>query len=236
MLMNMAGIRRYSQGMLEIVRVCGMEQTFAFWSDYAKLKRELARVLAPTIERHRVGNPGIAFQKYLEIDYWLFENMRRCFLLGLHKSARKRKILDIGCGAAYFLFVCRYYGHEVEGLDVADNEMYNEIVAALGIKRYTQHICKYSDLQTNERYDLVTAFMICFNCHDQPDLWQSQEWEYFLTSLHGRNLRSGGEVFLSFNCEKTGEPIRRDLMAYFAARNAEVEGIRVHLKSNYRFV
>ena len=233
--MNQYTARRYVSGIRELTRKCGMAETIRFWTDYLKFKRELARVLAPIARQHRISDPGIAYQKYLEINYWLFENMRRVYVLGLHRQSRKLKILDIGCGAAYFLYVCRQYGHDVEGVDVPDNEMYNEIVAALGIKRYTQYVTKFEDLQTTERYDLVTSFMICFNCHDQPDLWRIPEWESFLASLYDRNLNAGGEVVLSFNCEKVGEPINRELLAYFLSRNATVEGVKIHMGSNYRF-
>lgn len=233
--MNQYTARRYISGIRELTRKRGIGETLRFWSDYRKLKRELAHALAPVARRHRIGEPGIAYQKYLEIDYWLFENMRRVYVLGLDRPSRKLKILDIGCGAAYFLFVCRYYGHEVEGLDVPDNQMYNEIIEALGIKRYSQYIRKFEDLPTAERYDLITAFMICFNCHDTPDVWQTKEWESFLASLHDRNLNPGAEVVLSFNCERNGDPINRELLDYFLSRNATIEVPKIHMKSDYRF-
>jgi SAM-dependent methyltransferase len=233
--MNQYTARRYASGIRELTRKRGVAETFRFWSDYGKLKRDLARKLAPIAARHRIDSPGVSYQKYLEIDYWLFENLRRVFVLGLDRHPRKLKILDIGCGAAYFLYACRYYGHEVEGLDVPDNEMYNEIVAALGIKRYSKYITKFEDLPTAERYDLITAFMICFNCHNTPEVWYIKEWESFLASLHDRNLNADAEVVLSFNCERNGDPINPELLAYFLSRNATIEVPKIHMKSNCRF-
>lgn len=228
-------IRAYLYGISGIISRCGITQLSTFLKDYFRLKSQLASLMAPIAERYKQDDPGISFQKYLEVDYWLFECMRRCFLLGLHNSSKKLRILDIGTGAAYFPFVCRYYGHDVEAMDVPDNEMYNEIIKAFGIKRYDQYIRSFSNLAVDNRYDLVTAFMICFNCHKQPDLWHINEWEYFLSSLHDNNLNENGEVFLSFNAESLEEPVNRDLLAYFAAKGAVVDGSSVQLKGNYQY-
>lgn len=235
MFMKKENIRAYLKGLLEIKSRCGIAKLFSFISDYSRLKGQLANHIVSIAERYKVDNPGISFQKYLDTDYWLFECMRRCYVLGLHDPGRKLKILDVGTGAAYFPFVCKYYGHEVEAIDVPDNEMYNEIISAFGIKRYDQYIRSFSNLATDKSYDLITAFMICFNCHKQPDLWHIREWEYLLSSLHDNNLNPGGEVFLSFNAESAEEPVSRELMAYFSTRNAEVHGTEVHIRGNYRF-
>lgn len=229
-------IYAYGMGSLEVLSKCGIGQFARFWTDYLSLRRDLSLNLAPIAGRHKIKAPGISFQKYLDVDYWLFEHMVRCYQLGLHNVGRKLHILDIGTGAAYFPFICRFYGHEVEAVDVDDNPMYNEIVKTLGIKRYEQFIHSYSDLVTTKRYDFITAFMICFNCHMQPDLWHVPEWEYFLGSLHANNLNPGGEVYLSFNAETPEEPVSKDLLAYFSANNALVDGgSKVHLKGDYRY-
>lgn len=233
--MKKENIRAYSMGICQILTRCGVKQLIRFLSDYSALKKQLTQDLAPIVKRYMVDSPGVSFQKYLDIDYWLFENMRRCYMLGLHTIGRKLKILDVGTGAAYFPFVCKYYGHDVEVIDVADNEMYNDIVNSFGLKKYTQYIRKFNNLSTNSKYDLVTAFMICFNCHQQPDLWHVGEWDHFLTSLHMNNLNSGGRVFLSFNAESAEEPVSKELLAYFAANNAEVAGSEVYLNNNYIF-
>lgn len=34
------------------------------------------------------------------------------------------KVLDIGCGMGYFLYACRIYGYEVEGVDVSDDSAF----------------------------------------------------------------------------------------------------------------
>jgi hypothetical protein len=89
--MNQSTARRYASGIRELARKRGVAEAFRFWSDYRKLKRELERKLAPIAARHRVDSPGVAYQKYLEVDYWLFENLRRVFALGLDRHPLKLK-------------------------------------------------------------------------------------------------------------------------------------------------
>ena len=85
--------------------------------------------------KYEIANPGISYQKYMDIDYWLFENLRRAYVLGLHKMTGKIAILDIGTGPGYFPFICGFYGHDAEALDVPDNEMYNEIMKRKKVKK-----------------------------------------------------------------------------------------------------
>lgn len=226
-------LRAYLTGIANVVTSSGFWALYPFFSDFIRLRRELKTCIAPVSSKYQNEKPGISFEKYLEVDYWLFEAMRRCYCLGLHRRDNKRKILDIGTGAAYFPYVCRYYGHEVDAVDVADNQMYNDIVALLGINRHEQFIRAYEVLVTEKRYDLVTAFMICFNCHKQPDLWHLAEWEYFLSSLKERNLLSSGEVFLSFNAETPEEPVSKELLGYFEKRGAKAFRSEVYFGKDY---
>ncbi len=185
--------------------------------------------------KYKIANPGISYQKYVDIDYWLFENLRRAYVMGLHNKTKKSTILDIGTGPGYFPFICGFYGHDAEALDVPDNEMYNEMTGKLGIKRYDQRILPFRHLDIDRKYDLITAFMICFNNHQQPDLWHIREWDYFINSLFSRNLHPGGEVVLSFNAETPQEPISKELLSYFIGNGAKVDGSTIFLKSNHAF-
>lgn len=226
----------YFKGIFEIVSLSGLSNLYRFFSDYRVIKKSIESKISIISSRYHVDDPGISFQKYLDIDYWLFENMRRCYRLGLHDRSRSLKILDIGTGAAYFPYVCRYYGHDVEAIDLSDNDMYNEIIEAFGIRRYDQCIRSFTDLVTDKRYDLVTAFMICFNCHKRPDLWHISEWKHFLASLHARNLSPGGRIFLSFNAESPDEPVSKQLLDYFSENGADVRGSEVYIRNSDRFV
>ena len=214
---------------------CGITQLPAFLKNYFFLRKEVSKNISSIKEKYEIANPGVSYQKYMDIDYWLFENLRRAYVLGLHKMTEKIAILDIGTGPGYFPFICGFYGHDAEALDVPDNEMYNEMKVKLGIKRYDQRILPFRNLDIYRKYDLITAFMICFNNHQQPDLWHIREWEHFINSLFSRNLHPGGEVVLSFNAETPQEPISKELLSYFIGNGAKVDGNTVFLKSNYAF-
>ncbi len=83
-------------------------------------------------ERHAVDEPGDAPEKYLELRRWVETNIRRVRDLELDFGFRKR-VLDIGCGAGYFLYICKWLGHDVLGLDTTESAMFTEITRLLGV-------------------------------------------------------------------------------------------------------
>ncbi len=216
------------------VAECGGYAYPRFIADYFAVRREIRQRTGSIISKYEVLSPGISPQKYLNLDHWVAENLLRVFRLDLHKQGKK-KILDIGTGAGYFPFICNYYGHSAEAMDLADNKMYNELTAALDIKRLDERITAFGDISSGRRYDLVTAFMICFNNHQRPGLWHLEEWKSLLRSLHENNLTEQGEVFLSFNAETPEEPISEELLAFFSNNGASIKGNTVKLDCKYRY-
>jgi hypothetical protein len=217
---------------LTILATRGIKPSFTFIADFIHLKKDIGKKISAISKQYKIDNPGVAYQKYLDVDFWVYESLRRVYLLGLNKKTSSKKILDLGTGAGYFPYICKYYGHDAEALDVPDNEMYNQIIKELGIKRYTQYIYAYKDLDIAKKYDLITAFMICFNNHKSPGLWHIDQWTYFLKSVSEKNLVPGGKVFLSFNAETDEEPVSRELVSYFITKQAKVNGIEVSLEGN----
>src|SRR5439155_15417253 len=53
----------------------------------------------------------------LGAEPWLRLNRERVQDLKLHRSAPKR-VLDLGCGGGFFLFILKNLGHSVLGIDV----------------------------------------------------------------------------------------------------------------------
>ena len=43
--------------------------------------------------------------------------------------------MDIGAGPGYFCYLCNYFGHEAEALDLGDHPVYNDLIPFLGIQR-----------------------------------------------------------------------------------------------------
>ena len=200
-----------------------------FLKDYIIIKRQVDMRIA-SLNKYKLSNPGESFEKYLDTNFWICETLIRFYNLNLHQMTRKLRILDLGTGFGYFPFICNYYGHMAESIDMGNNELYNSTILALDVLRYDQTIHAYTKLDLNKKYDLITAFMICFNGHKSSDLWHIKEWDFFLESLKENNLLRGGKVFLSFNQESnTNSTFTPSLLGYFSSRNAKITNNNVSL-------
>jgi SAM-dependent methyltransferase len=171
-------------------------------------------------QRYASDNPGEAWPKYLNLPLWMTKNLRRVRELRLDWGARQR-ILDLGCGAGYFLYICRWLGHDALGLDIETVPMYGEMIALLGLTRVICRVQSFRHLpRLGKKFDLITAFMICFNGHKGPDLWTRDQWSFFLDDI-ATQLAPGGRVCLGFNQEEDGRFYSEDLHRFFAGRGAE---------------
>ena len=173
-------------------------------------------------QRYAVPSPGIGWQKYLDLSTWIPVNLRRIRDLRLDFGFHKR-ILDIGCGTGYFLYLCQWLGHDVLGLDINDVPMYGEITRMLGLDRVLWRVKAFEPLPyLGPRFDLITCFAICFNEHGSKTVWRSAEWQFFLDDLALR-LRPGGKIHLRLNRESTGNFYDQELRRLLEARGAEIE-------------
>jgi 2-polyprenyl-3-methyl-5-hydroxy-6-metoxy-1,4-benzoquinol methylase len=198
----------------QVFYLYGLYEGLIFFFSYFKYKKVIKSKIISAHENFNQSNPGENFNKYLNTNFWIFENLKRIYELNLHKK-EPQSILDLGAGAGYFPYLCIQYGHTVTALDMKNNEMYNQIISLLGIHRIEHQISFPKDLPlpANVKYDLVTAFMICFNNHKQTNLWHIDEWDWFLTFLSKR-INKNGKVFLSFNEESIENPIDKNLVNY----------------------
>src|SRR5216117_2809721 len=133
--------------------------------------------------RYAVEDPGEDWPKYLDLDRWISINIRRIREIELD-LARRKHILDLGCGAGYFLYIAQLLGHSGVRLDMDRLPMFREITRLLGVHRVVQQIQAFRPLPNfGEKFDVITAFMICFNNHKIPGLWGVPEWKFFLDDL-----------------------------------------------------
>ncbi|MDQ6656448.1 MAG: class I SAM-dependent methyltransferase [Verrucomicrobiota bacterium] len=182
-------------------------------------------------ERHGVPEPGDAPEKYLELRRWVEANIRRVRALELDFGLRRR-VLDIGCGAGYFLYICKWLGHDVLGLDLDESPMFADLTKLLGVRRVIWRIERYVPLpDLGAAFDVVTAHMICFNDHKTDHVWGPAEWEFFLDDLR-QHVRSGGRIHLEFNREFDGTWYTAELRDYFASRGAIIDQHRVTLTAD----
>jgi len=184
-------------------------------------------------QRYGVVQPCHDWPKYLELRKWMRINLRRVRELELDFGFCKR-VLDIGCGAGYFLHICRFLGHDVVGLDIDILPMYREMMQLLALKRIDWEVAPFRPLLDLGRpFDLITCFMICFNGHKSEAVWGTAEWRFFLDDLEA-HLRPNGRVQLEFNREYDGQYFDENLRRFFTERGAVIDKRRVTIPSRKR--
>ncbi len=189
---------------------------------------------AEIYRRHAVENPGGAWPKYLDLQRWIEINLRRVRDLDLDLGGRKR-VLDIGCGTGYFLYICEWLGHDTLGIDLDAEPGFTDMVNLLALKRVIWRVEAFVPLPSlGDRFDVIAAHMICFNGHKSKSLWKITEWEFFLNDIAQNQLRPGGQLCLDFNREYDGTHYTPELKAYFLRRGAELHTRGVLFKATLR--
>lgn len=184
------------------------------------------------IENHR--SEGYDSYKYFNKQLWLRSKMMRVIELGLDKS-QPRSVLDLGCGAGYFLYCCKYLGHDVHGVDLPTYEFYRDMIALFGIPRTGFRIepCKNLPI-LGKRFDVITAHQICFNGHKTERLWGPDEWDFLLNDLEQNCLTPGGTIALEFNEEPAIGFYKKEVRRYFEGRAARIFRGRVIIAGDDR--
>jgi SAM-dependent methyltransferase len=181
-------------------------------------------------QRYAIENPGADWPKYLDLNRWIEINIRRVREVELDLS-RSKRILDLGCGAGYFIYIAQLLGHRGVGLDIDRLPMFREITHLLGVRRVVQQIQPFRPLpDLGQKFDLITAFMICFNEHKMPGLWKVPEWEFFLDDL-SKHLTPRGRVWLELNQEYDGTFYTPELKKFFQKRGAEINDQKIIFNS-----
>jgi len=184
-------------------------------------------------QRYTIENPGADWPKYLDLDRWIEINIRRIREVELDLS-RPKHILDLGCGAGYFLYIAQLLGHSGVGLDIDRLPMFREITRLLGVRRVVQRIEAFRPLpDLGRKFDFITAFMICFNNHKMPDLWKVPQWEFFLDDL-AKHLTPRGRVWLELNQEYDETFYTPELKELFQKRGATVNEHKIIFNSGLR--
>lgn len=228
------GTGRARESALCHLRLAAFQRRVGLPSDPARLIRSIdARGFESIRQRYGVDNPGAAWPKYLNLRFWMAKNVRRVRELRLDYGA-PRRILDLGCGAGYFLYICQWLGHDVTGLDIDAIPMYGEMISLLGLTRVIHRVQPFRPLpRIGKKFDLITAFMICFNNHKVAGLWSRDEWSFLLGDLADQ-LTPDGRICLDFNQERDGRFYSEDLQRFFADQGAEFSKGRVILSPHRR--
>jgi SAM-dependent methyltransferase len=136
-------------------------------------------------------------KKYLNYRVYFRENIIRCLMMGIHSKGTLR-VLDLGCGAGYFMICARHFGHETKGLDVGDNVIYDRFVEFFSLDRVCDKILPEKEIKVGDGlFDLITAFSVTFNTKGAK--WGYREWAFYMDDIHSK-LADGGELYMRFNC------------------------------------
>jgi len=183
-------------------------------------------------EKYKGPNSKLKGLKYLRFNVRFRGRLRYAMKLGLDNSS-PMKILDIGTGVGYFPYICNRYGHDGHAMDMGDFPVFNDLIQLLAVDRTDYCIKPFEQLPAVEgKYDLITAFLICFNNHNKKGLWGVKEWEFFLRDLAENQLSSSGRVFFHFNYEQdTGKPFDTELAEFFLRHGAKINKNEVSFDS-----
>ncbi len=180
------------------------------------------------IARH--GTPDYRYAKYFKKRTWLRAKMMRALEIGLDK-APPCTVLDLGCGAGYFLYVCKYFGHAAHGIDLPGDPFFDDMMRFFGIARTDLEIRPYRPLpRLDRRFDLIAAHQICFNDHASTAPWGVKEWDFLLADLRDNHLKPGGTIALEFNPEPSSAFYGEALRSWFAAQDAQIFRGRVIIR------
>jgi SAM-dependent methyltransferase len=176
--------------------------------------------------KYAVENPGDAPPKYLDLEHWIRINLQRVRELALDYAPSSR-ILDLGCGAGYFLYINRLLGHDILGLDLDDFPMFGELTRLLRVPRTIARIEAFQPLPKFDcKFDFITGYLICFNNHKSDKLWGPAEWDYFLSDV-ATHLAPNGRIWLELYREYDGSYYTPELKAFFEERGADLQSFRV---------
>jgi SAM-dependent methyltransferase len=178
--------------------------------------------------RQRHAGSTDRYAKYADVEHWLKINLPRVDELQLDRSAPKQ-ILDLGCGAGFFLFLTKHLGHSGVGLDVGDYPLSNELIELFGVERLIWKVRAFEPLPDfGRQFDLISAFSAAFNRNaDETRGWNPDEWQFFLNDLD-RHLKPGGRILLEINSGKDKRYYPAEVREFFLKRGARVEGERVY--------
>jgi SAM-dependent methyltransferase len=190
----------------------------------------VASIIANTIDTERFAEIAARYgsavsperrEKYLDLERWIGVSIERVQRVGLDSGPRRR-ILDLGCGCGYFLYVCKLLGHEVLGVDVPEQRsMYTEIRELLGVPWAPHAIAPFEPLPVVGPFDVMTAHMVTFNGHRTANVWGPREWDWLLGHI-GAPL-----VYLELNAELEGPQYPHGIREHFELIGAKVQQHRV---------
>ena len=188
------------------------------------------------LDRYRLAEiqKRYAGEKYADVDQWLRVNRERVQDLKLHRSSPQR-VLDLGCGGGFFLFILKRIGYSVLGLDVDESPLFKELLEVFDVPRTVFRIQPFEPLpDLHQQFDWITAFSIGFDRYRATNSrWGPDEWDFLLRDLELR-LVPGGKIYLTLNPLPNGDYLTPELRQFFSNRGADIERERIFFPRGVR--
>ena len=202
------------------------------WAHPVNARRILASLDRAAFDKLREQYPyrprSPKINRFEDAAYWIQINVERAQDLWLDRT-RPMRILDLGCGAGYFLYVCKFFGHQGLGLDTDDEPLFRGTTALLNVHRVIARIAPQVPLpDLPEKFDLVTAHRICFHRlgrvrNGEFNEWTPANWKFFINDIRTGFLEAGGRLLLDFNPHPDGSSFfTPELRACFLAEGARI--------------
>src|SRR5437763_9800915 len=227
-------------------KILKFTEPLTYYRGWRRVQRSMFRVsLAPMLEnidrerareiQQQYANSTAGYAKYANIEPWLRLNRERVQDLNLHRSAPKR-VLDLGCGGGFFLFILKNLGHSVLGIDIERVVLFTELLALFEVPRVVWKISAFEPLPAlGQKFDWITAFSVNFNLyHPSKERWGTAEWDFFLRDLQ-HHLAPPGKGFFGLNPLYNGDYYSPELLDLFLGRGASVERERIFFERGLRF-
>jgi SAM-dependent methyltransferase len=195
-------------------------------------RRILASIDRAELERlrqHYAYRPNARrINAYEDAAYWIGINVKHVQDLWLDR-APPLHILDLGCGAGYFLYLCQLFGHEGLGLDTDDEPFFRGTTKLLGVHRIIARISSQTPLpDLGKKFDLVTGHRVCFHriARDENGVWREwtpTDWKFFINDIRTRFLNPKGRLLLEFNPRPDSSSFfTEELRALFLSQGARI--------------
>ncbi|HEX4638720.1 MAG TPA: methyltransferase domain-containing protein [Chthoniobacterales bacterium] len=183
---------------------------------------------------YRPGSPQI--NRFEDIVYWIDINVERAQDLWLDRAPPLR-ILDLGCGAGYFLYVCKHFGHDVLGFDIDSEPLFGATTKLLDVPRVIGRIERQTPLRDfGKKFDVVTAHRICFHRIGKMRNgveWSPADWKFFVEDVRANLLNENGRLLLDFNPRPDGSSFfTRELREFFLLEGARLFRSKALLAKN----
>jgi SAM-dependent methyltransferase len=171
--------------------------------------------------------------KYADVDHWLRVNRERVQDLKLHRAPPQR-VLDLGCGGGFFLFILKRFHHSVLGLDVDESPLFRELLEVFDVPRKVFRIQPFEPLPKFEQpFDWITGFSVGFDRYrGKKSRWEQAEWEFLLRDLQNR-LAPAGKIYIALNPLPSGAYLKPALRDFFASRGADIERERIFFRNGF---